>query len=343
MNLATQTNRPLAEAMRRASPAGMRGGVGEGRAWAFTLIEMLVVLGIIGMLAAMTLPSISNSRKGNISESVTRQLMDDLANARLKAMSARTKVYVVFAPDYDFFTNWYSYATVYSPATTNFFFTNSAANNVLGGQLTTYALYSPRMVGEQPGQNTPRYLGDWRSLPSGAFIPASVFRNPGVFHNVTNPVTFAASPQTGPIPVDDVPGAVQLNLPYVGFDEQGRLFGRSTNITISIIEGSILHPQDNSGQTNIVVNTDAVETSQVVRSGSIQAGIEYLVAGTPGARVLYPPGGGGIIYSAGQVFVGAANPNYTTLAGPPPRVVQHYGVRIDWITGRPKAIKPELP
>lgn len=340
MKLPTQTHCPAACAGWHASLAGEAGGAGEPRAQAFTLIEMLVVLGIIGMLAAMTLPSISNSRKGNISESVTRQLMDDLANARLKAMSARTKVYVVFAPDYDFFTNWYSYATVYSPTTTNFFFTNSAANNVIGGQLTTYALFSPRMVGEQPGQNTPRYLSDWRSLPSGAFIPSALFRNPKVFHNVgvatSNQYSIA-------IPVDDVPGATRLNMPYVGFDEQGRLFGRNTSITISIIEGSILHPQDSTSQTNIVVNTDAVETSPIVRSGSIQAGIEYLVAGAPGARVRYPPGGGGTIYTAGEFFVGGINPNYTTLAGPLPRVVQHYGVRIDWITGRPKAIKPELP
>ncbi|NDE97299.1 MAG: type II secretion system protein [Verrucomicrobia bacterium] len=326
MNLPTQTNCPMALAIRLAPPAGSIGGAGVRRARAFTLIEMLVVLGIIGMLAAMTLPSITNSRKGNISETVTRQLMDDLSNARLKAMSARTKVYVVFAPDLNFFG-------ALTAAQTNMLFTNAAANSVVGGQLTTYALYSPRIVGEQPGQNTPRYLSDWRSLPSGSFIPSSLFRNPGVFHNV------GLSPQTNAIPVDDVAGAISLFLPYIAFDEQGRLFGRNTNIALSIIEGSILHLQDSTGQTNIVVPTDAVETSQLIPSGGIVAGIEYLVAGTPGSQINYPPVGA---LAAGRTFVGQSGfPSYGTVGSP--RVVQHYGVRIDWITGRPKAIKPELP
>ncbi|NBV20833.1 MAG: type II secretion system protein [Proteobacteria bacterium] len=309
--------------------AGRGGGRSRG---AFTLIEMLVVLGIIGMLAAMTLPSINNSRKGNISESVTRQLMDDLANARLKAMSLRTKVYVVFAPD----LNWFGALNANQTAMLT---TNLAANTIAGGQLTTYALFSPRVVGEQPGQNTPRYLSDWRSLPSGSFIPASLFREPGVFHNV------AGSPQAAFIPADDSQGALAMNLPFIGFDEQGRLFGRNTNIAISIIEGSIMHPQDATGQTNQVVNTDEVETSPPVNSGQIVGGIEYLVAGQLSPvgvrpRIRY----NGINYSAGQTFVGINGiPAYTILAGPRPRVVQHYGVRIDWITGRAKAIKPELP
>ncbi|NDB76815.1 MAG: hypothetical protein EB141_14435, partial [Verrucomicrobia bacterium] len=275
----------------------------------------------------------SNSRKGNISESVTRQLMDDLANARLKAMSQRTKVFVVFAPD----LNWFG---TLNSTQVNMLTTNLAANTIVGGQLTTYALFSPRIVGDQPGQSTPRYLSDWRSLPSGSFIPASLFREPGVFHNV------AGNSVTNAIPADDSPGSVMMNLPFVGFDEQGRLFGKNTNIAISIIEGSIMHPTDATGQTNQVVNTDAVETSAPILSGGIVAGIEYLVAGQliggvrPGIRYA------GVTYRAGQTFVGRTGfPNYTAPGGGIPlgRVVHHYGVRIDWITGRPKAIKPELP
>lgn len=293
---------------------------------AFTLIEMLVVLGIIGVLAAMTLPSFKTAGKGNVTETATRQLLDDLGYARLKALSGRVKVYVVFAPD----LNWFG---ALSASASNFLLTNSAANNVVGGQLTAYALFTPRSIGDQPGQSTPRYLTDWRSLPDGVFIPAGAFRQPTIFHNV------AGSPLTGQlIPVDEVPGAWAPPLPFIGFDEQGRLFGRNANVAISLVEGSIMHPKDSTGLTNIVVNTDAVETAPPIPSGGIVAGIEYLVVGSVGSQIRYPAGS--TLYTAGQTFTGTAgNTTYTALGG---RVVHHYGVRIDWVTGRAKAVKPEL-
>jgi prepilin-type N-terminal cleavage/methylation domain-containing protein len=323
---------------------------------AFTLIEMLVVLGIIGVLAAMTLPSFKKAGKGNVTESATRQLMDDLGYARLKAISGRVKVYVVFVPDYDWFRNYIPQATLDSAIITNYFFNNNAANNVIGGQLTAYALYSPRSLGDQPGQSTPRYLTDWRSLPDGAFFPAGAFRHSGIFHNVPT-ATPGASPQmAGAIPVDDAPGASALPLPYIAFDEQGRLFGRLTNITISVVEGSILHPKHTNGM-NIVQNTDAVETATALPpapANSIVPGIEYLVIGTPGlplipgaatsgaAQITY--GAPARVYTSGQTFVGQAGQTSFPAAGVVngARVVQHYGVRIDWVTGRAKAVKPEL-
>ncbi|MEN9572388.1 MAG: hypothetical protein RL514_243 [Verrucomicrobiota bacterium] len=297
---------------------------------AFTLIEMMVVLGIIGILAALTLPSFTKAGKGNVIVTASRQLMDDLAYARIKAMSQRTKVYVVFVPDLNFFGPL-------NPAATAFLTTNQAANDLAGGQLTAYALYSPRMVGEQPGQSTARYLGEWRSLPDGAFIPRSAFRNGGVFHNAAGGLAPPTAFSGVPLLLDD--GSTNLiALPFIAFDESGRLFGRTTNIAVSIIEGSILHPKDATGTNNAVIDTDAVETSLPIASGQIVAGIEYLVAGNPGAQIRYPPGS--TIYRAGHTFVGGANPNYTTGVGA--RVVPLYAVRIDCLTGRAKLVQPEI-
>ena len=300
---------------------------------AFTLIEMLVVLGIIGVLAAMTLPSFKKAGKGNISESASRQLMDDFAYARLKALGTRTQVYIVFSPD----LAWFG---ALSPTNVLFLTTNIAANNVIGGQLTSYALFSPRSVGDQPGQSTPRYLTDWRSLPDGIFVPWEAFRQNAIFHNL------AGSPQSGQlIPVDDIAGAAMLPLPFIAFDEQGRLFGRNTNITVSLVEGSIMHPKDITGQTNSVTTVDPIATAPPVDTTNIVSGIEYMVLnqnptpGLPLSSITYP--GVGTV-TAGRTFLGTpGNTTYTVAAGSP-RVVQHYGVRIEWSTGRAKVVKPEL-
>ena len=313
---------------------------------AFTLIEMMVVLGIIGVLAAMTLPSFTKAGKGNIIVTASRQLMDDLAYARIKAMSQRTKVYVVFAPDLDFFGTL-------TPPTTAFLTTNQAANDLAGGQLTSYALYSPRMVGEQPGQNTARYLGEWRSLPNGAFIPGAAFRNGSVFHNAgVGGIASVSGFSAVPVLLDDT-GAYTgtVNLPFIAFDESGRLFGHLTDIAIPIIEGSILHPKDATGTNNAVQNTDAVETAlPIPTAGPIVAGVEYFVGGPAGQplppvgpalpRVRYPPGGP--TYFAGQSFTGTAgNTTYAIFSGTP-RVVHHYAVRIDRLTGRARLVQPEI-
>lgn len=297
---------------------------------AFTLIEMVVVLGIIGVLAALTLPSFTKAGKGNTTETAMRKLADDMAFARLKAMSGRTKVYVVFSPDLNWFTNWYAGGL---SSQTNYLYTNAAANALVGGQLSSYALFSPRSVGDQPGQSTPRYLTEWSSLPDGAFIPAAVFRNQNLFMNLPT------SPQTAAISLSDSAPAVSLPLPYIAFDENGRLSGRSANIAIPIVSGSILHPKDASGDANVVVNTDAVETEPPVPLGGIVAGVEYLVTGPVGATVRYPPGGP--TYVLGRSFTGAvAVVNYTTAGGA--RVIPFHGVRIDWVTGRARTVKPEL-
>lgn len=323
--------------------ASARRGMPGGLRWGFTLVEMLVVLGIVGIIAGMTLPSFTKAGKGNVTEGATRQLMDDLAYARLKALSGRARVYVVFFPQQSL------YLPTAPTTITNSFYTNSSANSLLGAQLATYAIFVRRAVGEQPGQETPRYVTEWHTLPDGVFFPANIFTNINpttrTFWNV-NKLWAVAAPATDynvPFP-DTGSGAMHTNyLPFIAFDSDGHVFARNTDLTIPLVEGSLLHTKDATGKTNEPVDVDAVITAPpIAATGGIVPGIEYYVAG--GGRVNYPTAGPVVTYNAGETFIGsvANGANFAVVSGTP-RVVHLYGVRVNWITGRAKVVRPELP
>ena len=130
---------------------------------AFTLIELLVVIAIIGILAAIAMPTIGMF-KPNPLAAASRQLLDDLAFARHKALADHTTVYVVFVP-----------STANLNLNTLGLMNPNIQQRMSKGQYAAYALYERRQIGDQPGQKRPHWLTNWRLLPKGTYIATQKF------------------------------------------------------------------------------------------------------------------------------------------------------------------------
>ena len=219
---------------------------------AFTLLELLVVIAIIGILAAISAPTL-NSFKPDVIGAATQQLLGDIGRARQLAIVNRTTVYMVFVP-----TNFFDAAGPYSrlpTIATGGTSERDKADKLLDKQLIAYNYVSLRSLGEQPGVITPRYLSSWKTLPEGAFIALQKFAPrtaPSLF--ITNQVTLQVFrvnrfPSTNNIPFPSEMTALYpaakpyVELPYIGFNYLGQLVSGQDEL-IPLARGTISFGKD---------------------------------------------------------------------------------------------------
>lgn len=192
----------------------------------FTLLELLVVIGIIALLAATSVPAIRSISRTNTVAAGNRQMLDDLAYARRLAITGRRTVYVVFVPP----TMRTHFDTVRKeirgPVQQRQILRQ--LTNLVSGQYTAYALFSRRTVGDQPGRQTPRYLTPWRSLPDGIFVATNKFIDLGDEWTKEVDKRFAKQYTNRPLPYAEFPfptaNSPELRMPYIAFDPAGRVF-----------------------------------------------------------------------------------------------------------------------
>jgi Tfp pilus assembly protein FimT len=215
---------------------------------AFTILELMLVVGIIGLMAALALPHLSGFTKGNAMTAATRQLLDDVGLARQRALVNRSMVCMVFLPP-NFWTN-----------DTTPLFSNSLMTSLVGHQYSAYALISMRTVGDQPGKSNVHYLTDWKYLPQGVYIYPFQLTNSQATNWVwTINTTIGPTGQSNawnvsgfhtdiqfPFPSTFTATVNSNNLPYLGFTANGQLATNADQF-IMLSSGSIFYPLDVNG------------------------------------------------------------------------------------------------
>ena len=179
---------------------------------AFTLVELLVVVAIMGVMMSIAIPSFKKLFRKDPLALGAQQLLDDLEWARIHAMSRGADVSIVFFP------LWSQVGGTASQA--GYFQSPGVANALLGGQCASYVIFAEGSAGEQPGQPVieQTFLTKWRRLPQGVVIPANAFNTPAIFP----PACDAKLPR---LANDDSPpaGFGLLTLPAIRFHAKGDL------------------------------------------------------------------------------------------------------------------------
>ena len=210
------------------------------RPHAFTLLEMLMVISLIALLAAIGLPLMRGFGKSNTVNVAIKQMLADVSMARQKAIATRSDVYMVFVqPNFwdksiPLFDNRASYGSL---DTTGL----KQATELASGQYVSYALVSKRSVGDQPGRPYAHYLTAWKTLPQGMLIAPNKFIYKDVVQIGTNAWLTVSNFDYVSVLFPSTAHGVNFSMPCIGFNAQGQLLSPYDQY-ISLSQGTFFPP-----------------------------------------------------------------------------------------------------
>lgn len=224
----------------------------------FTLVELLAVVAVMLIVLKLTLPSLDGLLGSDAQAMARTQLIGDLNKARSMALEKGVPVYVVFMPLYSGVGD--------RKGNKNNYFVNKDINVLLDSQLTGYAIYAPRLPGDQPNNPTPKWLSDWKKLPSGYhFGPDTLW---ALSERVWVPnlkgqgsMAQVVDPRSG----KKVLTTLQLGLPAIKYNSRGGLEGAGLKgVYLSVNEGGVFPPDKKFLNGNEVFNTVDADPPETV-------------------------------------------------------------------------------
>jgi len=224
------------------------------RARAFTLTELLAVVVVMLIVLRFTLPSL-DGLLGSEAEGMARaQIIGDLNRARSMALERGAAVQVVFMPLYRDISSRDNNNNINNNAKALYFSSNPDANRLLGSQLVAYALYSESQPGDQPGRPSPKWLTDWKFLPSGYFLSSQ-----DLYASCPSRVWVKNLANNSPY-FDG-----ELELPAIAYNSRGQLKDTGlTGLYLSVIKGGVFSPVKDQNGNYSVTSADPPDQPTII-------------------------------------------------------------------------------
>src|SRR5438093_4104478 len=178
----------------------------RGRLRAFTLVEMLVVLGILVILLSAVLPAVTSLSKANGRKAAMANLLGGIEQARAEAIKSSQATYVVFPT----------------------FGAGTAQSTLDRYNYKSYAIFEDNAA--NPG--SVKQVTPWKALPTGVALRAT---GTAALANLTDPAslnpapTFSFTPDTGTTPA----------FRCLKFNFNGEVEAPATNVLLGVFEGYV--------------------------------------------------------------------------------------------------------
>ena len=191
----------------------------RGRLRAFTLIEMLVVLGIIVLLLVTVVPAVTSLSKANGRKAAIANLLGGIEQARAEAIKSGQATYVVFPT-----------------------FTSGTQSTLDRYNYKSYAIFEDDAAHPNPDPTrvNVKQLTNWKSLPTGVALR-------GALIDLPDPATL--TPKVANLSF--VPDTSASPFRCFKFNSNGEVEAPNNNVLLGIFEGYV-----NSG-TEIATTKDA--------------------------------------------------------------------------------------